>query len=169
MRARKGAVEVHLLWARASGHISTQETGARCLCGRPPFEVTTLQRISCTPMCGTARNHPIVIVGTWFGRAPTMSAGRVVDGIRKATNKYLRLNFEMRFPARSIRKVKPHCLECQERIFHPHQFAGPANKWTTSPPRSTSGSRLRHSGFLSSGALVPHTMWCSVGNQVPSR
>ena len=94
MRARKGAVEVQLLWARASGHISTRETGARCLGGSPPFEVTCLQRISCIPMwrppqkgakrqtCSTARNHPIVIVGTWFGGAPTMSAGGVGDGIK---------------------------------------------------------------------------------------
>ena len=50
MRARKGAVGVQLLWARASGHISTRETGPRCLGGSPPFEVTCLQRISCIPM-----------------------------------------------------------------------------------------------------------------------
>ena len=160
MRVRKG----DLVMPR--GHIGTRETGSRCLDETPQFEVTSLQSIGCVSMCPppqkkrtkdrnavyTASNHPIVIVGTWFSGAPTMSAGGVVDvdGVRKATNKYVGMRFV-------VRSIKPLCLECQERIFHPTQLAGggcgkQVNNFVI-PPSATSGSCLRHSGFSS----VPHT------------
>ena len=87
------------------------------------------------------RNHPIVIVGIWFGGAPAMSAGGVVDGIRKATNKYLKF-IECRdaFSRPFHSEVKPLCLECQERIFHPTQLVG---GWRV---RQTSG-QPRHSSL----------------------